>query len=303
VLADPVIAYLCSRLAARSIEFLLLDGRHYPGRFGLTLTAGGDGPGGEIRYGERRVSLDEVRSVYLRQFGILDLMSDPGREAEVSLPQQREFYGALLGFTEAWGGLVINRPSASASNASKPYQQQWIARYGFATPRTLVTTVPEEARRFTEACSGRVIYKSISGHRSIVRRLAGEEMGRLEQLRGCPTQFQEYIPGVEVRVHTAGSRVFATEIITDAIDYRYAGEEGADREMRAMELPEEVAERCLRLAAGLGLAVAGIDLRRTPEGEYYCLEVNPSPGFTFYQSRTGQRIGEAVVDLLVAEAA
>jgi glutathione synthase/RimK-type ligase-like ATP-grasp enzyme len=48
------------------------------------------------------------------------------------------------------------------------------------------------------------------------------------------------------------------------------------------------------------LPVAGIDLRRTPEGEWYCFEVNPSPAFTYYESRTGQPIGRAIAKLLAA---
>jgi D-alanine-D-alanine ligase-like ATP-grasp enzyme len=53
-----------------------------------------------------------------------------------------------------------------------------------------------------------------------------------------------------------------------------------------------------RLATAIGLPSAGIDLRRTQEGRWYCFEVNPSPGFTFYQDATGQRIAEAVAILL-----
>jgi D-alanine-D-alanine ligase-like ATP-grasp enzyme len=28
--------------------------------------------------------------------------------------------------------------------------------------------------------------------------------------------------------------------------------------------------------------VAGIDLRRTPSGEWYCFEVNPSPAYSWF---------------------
>ncbi|MGD9852191.1 MAG: hypothetical protein AB7T38_13075 [Nitrospirales bacterium] len=52
------------------------------------------------------------------------------------------------------------------------------------------------------------------------------------------------------------------------------------------------------MAKGLGLCLAGIDLRRTVDGHYYCFEVNISPAFTFYEHQTGQRIGDALVDLL-----
>jgi D-alanine-D-alanine ligase-like ATP-grasp enzyme len=46
------------------------------------------------------------------------------------------------------------------------------------------------------------------------------------------------------------------------------------------------------------LAVAGIDLRRTSGGRFYCFEANPSPGFSFYEEMTGQPVGEAIARLL-----
>jgi glutathione synthase/RimK-type ligase-like ATP-grasp enzyme len=45
--------------------------------------------------------------------------------------------------------------------------------------------------------------------------------------------------------------------------------------------------------------VAGIDLRCTPENEWYCFEVNPSPAFTYYQGTSNNEIGEAIAQLLV----
>jgi glutathione synthase/RimK-type ligase-like ATP-grasp enzyme len=52
------------------------------------------------------------------------------------------------------------------------------------------------------------------------------------------------------------------------------------------------------MADSLGLVLSGIDLRRTPDDEYYCFEINPSPGFIFYERNTGQPISEAVARLL-----
>ena len=99
-------------------------------------------------------------------------------------------------------------------------------------------------------------------------------------------------------MHVVGDAVFAAEIVSDADDYRYAGRTSQSVSIRACRLEPEMAERCRRLTAGLGLLIAGIDLRRTPEGCWYCFEVNPSPGFTFYQEATGQKIAEAVACLL-----
>lgn len=83
---------------------------------------------------------------------------------------------------------VVNRPSAMALMASKPRQGEVIAAHGFAVPETLVTTDPDAVRDFAKL-HGPLIYKSISGGRSIVSRLPDDD-DRLADLAWCPTQFQ-----------------------------------------------------------------------------------------------------------------
>jgi hypothetical protein len=40
------------------------------------------------------------------------------------------------------------------------------------------------------------------------------------------------------------------------------------------------------------------DLKETPDGEYYCFEVNPCPGFLYYERHTHQPISTALASLL-----
>jgi len=184
------------------------------------------------------------------------------------------------------------------SNGSKPYQALLVIRCGLLTPPTLVTNDPDAARRFYDECNGEVIYKSLSGIRSIVRRLQPDQLPRLSLLRNGPAQFQAFIPGADVRVHTVGEQLFATRVRSDAVDYRYATREGRKVEMEPTTLPPMVAESCLNLARRLDLLMTGVDLRETPEGEYYCFEVNPSPGFIYYEKNSRQPISAALADLL-----
>ena len=68
--------------------------------------------------------------------------------------------------------------------------------------------------------------------------------------------------------------------------------------MSPVTLPAAVTTACLRGARELGLLFAGIDLKETPDGEYFCFEINPCPGFTYYERHTGQPISLALADLL-----
>jgi glutathione synthase/RimK-type ligase-like ATP-grasp enzyme len=48
----------------------------------------------------------------------------------------------------------------------------------------------------------------------------------------------------------------------------------------------------------LGLEYGAIDLRKTPEGEYVFLEVNPAGQFLYVEKATGQPIAAALADHL-----
>jgi glutathione synthase/RimK-type ligase-like ATP-grasp enzyme len=168
---------------------------------------------------------------------------------------------------------------------------------GFAVPETLITTDPGAAAEFWER-HDKVVYKSLSGVRSIVAAVEQKDLERLGDVRWCPTQFQEYVPGIDYRVHVIGEEAFACRIMSDADDYRYASRWGARALIEECDLPEGLTDGCKALAAAMDLAVVGVDLRCTPQGKWYCFEVNPSPGFTYYQDHTQQPLDRAIARLL-----
>ena len=94
-----------------------------------------------------------------------------------------------------------------------------------------------------------MIYKSVSASRSVVSRLTAEHVSRLDDIRWCPTQFQQHIPGNDYRVHVVGDRVFASEIVSSADDYRFALTQQSQVEIRRFTVPDAVAERCADLTA------------------------------------------------------
>ncbi len=190
-------------------------------------------------------------------------------------------------------GRVANRPSAMASNSSKPYQSQRLMALGFAVPPMLMTDAPEEVLAF-EREHGPLIYKSASGVRSIVRLLDDQARGRLQHVRHCPTLFQKRLQGTNVRVHVVGQDVFACEVDSDGLDYRYAGKEGQSTDLRGTTLDEHTRWLCIRAAHDLDLPFAGLDLLLADDGRTYCFEVNPSPGYSWYEETTGQPISRSL---------
>lgn len=250
---------------------------------------------GDLEIGGRCHPLSSFRAVYTRMMDDRSLPELSHEPPDSPLRRHcRGLHEAITRWMEICPAFVVNRCAPMGSNSSKPYQCQLIRDHGFQVPETLVTSDPDRVRDF-RAAHRRVIYKSVSSVRSIVQTLEDSDLDRLDRIRWCPTQFQAFVDGTNVRVHIVHERVYATAINTEATDYRYAGKLlGEPARLREVELAPELAEKCIALARSLGLAFAGIDLKVTPADEVYCFEVNPSPAFSYYEGNTGQSISEGL---------
>jgi len=289
LLEDPPLRALCDLLDSRHAPYTLLDQRSPPPDYRFRF-------GGSLEGRVEDVDLADVSAGYIRPFDygmVPEHANTPDTAARVGA--LRRFAYHLTNWLELTPALIVNKLSAQASNTSKLYQLRLIRDCGFAVPASLVTTDARQAGAFLRQ-HGSVIYKSLSSVRSIVTRLEANGLERLESLQHCPTLFQQYVPGMDYRVHVVGRRAFATMLWSESDDYRY--DELTERV--AVELPRQVTERCIALTRTLGLAFSGIDLRRADTGEWFCFEANPSPGFPYYDSDGSAGIGEALVDLLVA---
>lgn len=297
-LADSVTELVCARLVDCGYPYRLLDLGSYPSGFQIKWHWQASGPSGYIAGPDWKVDLEELTGVYIRYLGMEGRVPPPNLPPEVVPAMHFEYDTGLMVLLEDLSCAVVNRLGGGMSNNSKAYQALLVRQCGLLTPPTLVTNDPVAAHRFYEDCQGEVIYKSLSGIRSIVRRLEPEQLVRLSLLRHGPAQFQSFIPGENVRVHTVGDQLFATRVYSEGVDYRYVRGEGGSVEMEPTILPPAVAESCVRLAHQLDLLLTGIDLKETPDGDYYCFEVNPCPGFLYYEQHTGQPISTALADLL-----
>jgi len=294
---DGPVAAVAAELANTSLPVVLLDQRATLDTE-LQVRFVGDGIAGAIDMAGTTIDLDSVTSCLMRPYDSLGLAAiERAGPASVEWRHAQSLERGLWLWAEYAPGLVVNRPSAMLRCSSKPCQSTMIRDAGFEYPETLITTDPEAAQEFLSR-HGSVVYKSISSIRSIVARVTVAHQERLGDIQWCPTQFQEYIQGLDHRVHVVGDEIFSCTIESEAVDYRYASREGAAVEIRSVNLPDDCIERCRTLTACMGLTVAGIDLRRTPDGAWYCFEVNPSPAFTFFECDPEDAIATAMARLL-----
>ena len=256
---------------------------------------------GTLKLGGTTWDLQDFTAIYPR---VMDHRSLPELSAEPDDSARSmhcwKLHRSLQQWIDVSGTLVVNPTDAMASNGSKPYQAQLIRAAGFKVPDTLITNEPELVQDF-KRLHGRIIYKSISGTRSIVQTLEDADLPRLQSIRWCPTQFQEFVPGTNLRIHVVGEEVYPTAILSDVTDYRYARQQtGESAELVEAKLSAEWEERCVALSKLLNLPFCGIDLKITPDGDVFCFEVNPSPAFSYYELNTGQSISAALARLLAA---
>ena len=298
--SETPLRMVTDRLENRDANFLLLNQRDFAScSIGFEVACGM--VTGELRIGDANYKLEDFRAAYSRLMDDRCLPELAGEPEDSPLRVRcRAFHDTLTRWLEISSARVVNRCGPMASNGSKPYQIQLIRDQGFLVPETLVTNDPELVREFRSR-HGRIIYKSISSVRSIVQTMEDADDERLENLRWCPTQFQAFVDGTNIRVHTVGGEVYATAACTDATDYRYAERQtGESADLREAELDPALAERCVNLAKSLGLDFAGIDLKVTPGDEVYCFEVNPCPAFSYYEGNAGQPISDSLAKYLMA---
>jgi glutathione synthase/RimK-type ligase-like ATP-grasp enzyme len=255
-----------------------------------------------VRASGESFALHEVKSVWWRRPQVPDLSSvtDP----QVNLFTANEWNEAINGLWQLLDARWMNDPTKDDAASRKARQLRVAIEVGLKVPRTLITSDPQRARRFAdEREPGRTIYKTFSCTHAIwreTRLLRPEDLAHIDSVRVAPVIFQEFIPAEsDLRITAVGGKLFTAAIRSVSsegpIDFRMSVGEAS---MRAESLPADVSDKLLALLQRLGLVYGAIDMRRTPDGDYYFFEVNTAGEFLFVEDRTGQPIALAIANWL-----
>jgi hypothetical protein len=293
---DGPLESIADALEESQTPFVILNQRKFS-EFDFLFHCKNGSINGELTIGSTSYNLDEFTGIYNRA---MDFSALPEAKALHASTEAYDKVNTSFRLFNDWLEIcdkkVLNKASAMSSNSSKPYQLSLIQLF-FKVPDTLITNSVEEVHHFREKHSD-IIYKSASSVRSIVKTINQNEELQMSKIRYCPTLFQEKLEGINYRVHVVDKQVFPIEIRSESIDYRYGHHEGNETEMRAVTLSKDIHDKCIALARALQLPLAGIDLFETVKGEWYCFEVNPSPGFSYFERQTGQPIAMAIANYL-----
>lgn len=223
----------------------------------------------------------------------------------------------LLGMLAAAPCFIMDSPDLVRQRGHKPQQQRLAREVGLATPRTLMTNDPEQARAFIASCPGGAIAKMLSafpvfdesGEEQVVftTALTDRHIADLDGLRYSPMVFQEQLQKqLELRVTVVGSRMFAAAVDSQRtagaeVDWRERGVTLL-RSWMPYTLPTEVERSLHRYMDQIGMQYSAIDIIVEPDGRHVFLEANPA-GECFWLEYNSPNfpLSDALADVLLGE--
>lgn len=208
----------------------------------------------------------------------------------------------LLTYEQA-GIPIFNPPSQTLLSRRKPYQLQQLQAAGCHLPATLITNNPTEAKEFITKQGECIIKPAAGGSLTLsANQLLAE--GHLDKLTTAPAIIQQRIQGEDLRIVVVNDAVVSCASVgvpQGTIDFR--GEQAYQQgkiTYKEVSLPRLIELQCRRAASLLGLRYTGIDIKYTPEGEYYMLECNSSPIYLDVEYKLKHPITEALCMALVS---
>jgi len=212
----------------------------------------------------------------------------------------------------------VSHPDAIRAAGYKLVQLAQAARLGLRIPDTYAGA-SRAALSPLAATHGQIVAKVVGhgpprpagaepAYRIHTQRFDAAQLPPAEAVAAAPAIYQEHIrKQYDIRATVVGDTVHAVAIESQSdpsseVDWRRADPRTLAH--RRIELPPDVARRCVALTSGFGLRFAAIDLILTPEGEHVFLELNPNGQWGWVQELTGVPIADSLcAELLGTRAA
>ncbi len=249
-------------------------------------------------------NLNDVHVVWWRRIVPFEIDPKINRDTDRVFSESetsQAVYGILSTLDCPW----VNPNLEDEAAHRKPLQWEVAHRIGMNVPRTLVTNKPDAAKDFIKQLSPqKTVFKAFLASTEDWREtriIEASDMNRLNSVQYAPVIFQEYIEGVDLRITVIGDMIFTGEIDASKTSYPFdmrmvIGEAG----IKAVELPKNIQKLILKLMRKLGLTYGAIDMRRTSDGKYIFLEINPAGQWLFVEEQTGLPISKAIADYLIS---
>lgn len=261
---------------------------------------------------KQEIDLSTVKSVYFRRPKLpkMKIKSLSRGEAEFI---NREITAVLEGIYRILKNLFwVNHVACIREAENKLYQLIIARKIGFEIPKSIITTMQNQANIFLRELQGKCIIKSIKNGniddpkcpKVVFTTLITDcDNNILDGVSDCPTYLQRNIEKIaDVRVTVVGKKTFpaiirSQEFQETKIDWR-KGQNTKIKHER-LKLPPEIETKCVELTNLLGLKFSAIDLVLDKNMRFIFLEINPNGQWGWIEKRLNYDISGEIVDLLI----
>jgi glutathione synthase/RimK-type ligase-like ATP-grasp enzyme len=296
--SPTLLSDMAEALRARGARSLRFDTDRFPMQPWASFRQDGGGESFVFSDGSERIELGPGDAIWYRRSRFGGLLP-PAMDPQIRRAAQGECEDLVRGMLAAAPCFVLDQPDRVRRCGNKPWQQRTAREVGLPTPRTLMTSNPEEAREFLASCPHGAIAKMLSAFAIYDERnqervvfttaLRPEHTEKLAGLRYCPMVFQERIPKrLELRITAIGRRLFAAAVDSGAmpgaeVDWREKGL-ALVRSWVPYSLPADVEAALHRYMDRIGMQYSAIDVLVEPGGRHVFLEANPAGEFYWMQA-------------------
>lgn len=280
------------------------------------ITAAFCGSGGKPRLtlytGSRTIDLADVTAVWRSRPSApapAGVVTDQGHRAYAAAQAELMLDGVWSLLEARW---LPGRRADELRAHNKVFHLARAIELGFTVADTTYTNDPAELADAYEAAEGRLVAKQLSAeafqidgaqHRAYTTVITRRHLTSRHRLQHGPVILQPYVDkAVELRVIVVGQQVFAAQI--DVSASRTARDDSRHYDTDRVtygpyELPADVARRCARLVAEVGLTYAALDLIVTPGGDHVFLELNSNGAWGLVELWAGLPVSDAIAGWLM----
>ncbi|MBD3338113.1 MAG: hypothetical protein GF353_03320 [Candidatus Lokiarchaeota archaeon] len=258
------------------------------------------------------INLSSIKSVYYRRPGLPKFNNSSLPKSEIEF-MSREIISLLEGIYKILNDRFWISPVYSIREAENKIHQLLVAReLGFEIPRSLITTLKDNAIAFWHRAQGSCIVKPIKSGKVNDNRnpmviftssISADDLEILNNVDVCPTYLQSQIDKLaDIRVTVVGEQVFPAIIYSQdfpetVVDWR-KGENVRLRHEKT-KIPLNLERKCIELIKRLNLHFGAIDFILEKGNRFVFLEINPNGQWGWIEKRLGYDISGALVNLLL----
>lgn len=268
-----------------------------------------------LEYEGKKTAIQDVESVWYRRSHNLATGLSSVLDPTFVSSAYGEIRATLFGMLESLNCFQISKFSQYRRLDSKEEQMKIASHLGLLVPETCITNNPEEAKKFVQQRPNGVISKMQSSFAIIEDGIENvvftnivkeEDLDDIASLQYCPMQFQEKLDKkLELRVTIIGDKLFTFAIDSQKndnakIDWRKEGRTLLE-DWVPYELPEDIAEKLLRMMDIYQINYGAIDIIVTPDNDYYFLEINSAGEFFWLDRLIEGAISEQIAKILLGE--